>query len=115
MEPVMSQTHETICQTGNLGATQTAVGMSGQASSLEIGDRQLINSTAEPTLPELFESQARQTPDAVALVFEGRELSYRELNDRANQLAHELRAIGVRPEVLVGICLERSVEMVVAL
>ena len=63
---------------------------------------------------ELFETQAAQTPAAVALISEGEQLSYEELNQRANQLAHHLRACGVGPEVLVGICLERSIEMVVA-
>ncbi|HEX2740525.1 MAG TPA: amino acid adenylation domain-containing protein [Rubrobacter sp.] len=64
---------------------------------------------------ELFEEQAGRTPDAVAVVFEEEQLTYRELNRRANQLAHHLRALGVGPEVLVGICVERSLEMVVGL
>ena len=64
---------------------------------------------------QLFEAQVERTPDAVAVVFEGQELSYRELNARANQLAHYLRKRGVGPEVLVGICMERSPEMVVGL
>ncbi len=64
---------------------------------------------------ELFESQAERNPEAIALVFESERLTYKELNKRANQLAHHLRKLGVGPEVLVGICLERSVEMVVAL
>jgi surfactin family lipopeptide synthetase A len=64
---------------------------------------------------ELFEAQAEKTPDAVALMFEDRQLTYRELNRRANQLAHYLRRLGVGPEVLVGICVERSLEMVVGL
>jgi amino acid adenylation domain-containing protein len=66
-------------------------------------------------LPELIEAQVERTPDATALVHEQRELSYRELNVRANQLAHHLRKLGVGPEVLVGICMERSTEMVVGL
>src|SRR3712207_466744 len=64
---------------------------------------------------ELFEEQARRTPDAVAVVFEEEQLSYRELNRRSNQLAHYLRKLGVGPEVLVGVCMERSLEMVVGL
>ncbi|HID30971.1 MAG TPA: non-ribosomal peptide synthetase, partial [Desulfobacterales bacterium] len=62
---------------------------------------------------EVFESQVEQTPDAVAVVFEDKRLSYRELNQQANQLAHYLQKLGVGPEVLVGICVERSLEMVV--
>ncbi|OBQ35366.1 MAG: non-ribosomal peptide synthetase, partial [Anabaena sp. MDT14b] len=64
---------------------------------------------------QLFEAQVEKTPDAVAVVFEDQQLTYRELNQRANQLAHYLQTLGVRPEVLVGICVERSLEMVVGL
>jgi amino acid adenylation domain-containing protein len=64
---------------------------------------------------ELFEAQVECTPDAVALVFEDQQLTYRELNCRANHLAHSLRTRGVGPEVPVGICMERSLEMVVGL
>lgn len=62
----------------------------------------------------LFERQVEQTPDAIAVVFEKEQLTYQELNQRANQLAHYLRLFGVGPEVLVGICVERSLEMVIA-
>ena len=64
---------------------------------------------------ELFEEQARRRPEAVALMFEGEQLTYAELNGRANQLAHYLRKLGVRPETRVAICVERSLEMVVGL
>ena len=60
-------------------------------------------------------AQVEKTPDAIALVFEDQQLTYRELNNRANQLAHYLQKLGVGPEVLVGICVERSIEMVVGL
>ncbi|NEU79519.1 non-ribosomal peptide synthetase [Nostoc sp. UIC 10630] len=63
----------------------------------------------------LFESQAERIPHAVALVYENEQLTYHELNCRANQLAHYLRSLGVGPEVLVGICVKRSPEMVVGL
>ncbi|MGH7829594.1 MAG: condensation domain-containing protein, partial [Candidatus Binatia bacterium] len=66
-------------------------------------------------LHELFEAQAERTPDAVAVVCEGKKLTYRELNRRANRLARYLRNLGVGPEVLVGICMERSLEMVVGI
>jgi amino acid adenylation domain-containing protein/non-ribosomal peptide synthase protein (TIGR01720 family) len=66
-------------------------------------------------LHQLFEEQAARTPDAPALVYEGERLSYRELNERANRLAHLLRGMGVGPESRVGVLLERSTEMVVAL
>ncbi|HEU4881703.1 MAG TPA: amino acid adenylation domain-containing protein, partial [Longimicrobium sp.] len=64
---------------------------------------------------ELVEAQAARMPGAVAVVFEGERVTYAELNARANQLAHHLRALGVGPDVRVGICVERSVEMVVGL
>ena len=62
----------------------------------------------------LIEAQAERAPQAVALVYEDEQLSYQELNSRANQLANHMRARGVRPEVVVAICLERSFEMIVA-
>ncbi len=64
---------------------------------------------------ELFEEQVERTPDAAAVVFEDQILTYRELNTRANQLAHYLRKQGVGPEVLVGICVERSLEMIIGI
>nr|VFJ73107.1 MAG: amino acid adenylation domain-containing protein [Candidatus Kentron sp. FW] len=78
------------------------------------------NDTAAPypkdkCVHELFEEQVARDLDAVAVVFEDEEVSYGELNDRANRLAHRLRALGVGPEMLVGLFVERSVEMVVGL
>ncbi|NBD32275.1 MAG: amino acid adenylation domain-containing protein [Cyanobacteria bacterium] len=64
---------------------------------------------------QLFEEQVEQTPDEVAVVFENQPLTYRELNERANQLAHHLQSLGVKPETFVGVCVERSLEMVIAL
>ena len=66
-------------------------------------------------LHELIEAQVERTPDAVAVVFEDERLTYREVNRRANRLAHRLRKLGVGPEVIVGVFAERSVEMVVGL
>jgi len=64
---------------------------------------------------ELFEMQSLSTPDAVAVIFENQLLTYRELNERANKVAHYLKILGVEPDVLVGICVKRSLEMVVGL
>lgn len=64
---------------------------------------------------QLFEQQVEKTPDAIALVFEKEQLTYYELNQRANQLAHHLQSLGVGSEVLVGIYVERSIEIVVGL
>lgn len=66
-------------------------------------------------LHELFEAQAERTPEAVAVLFENQQLSYGELNRRANRVAHHLCELGVGPEMMVGVLMERSPEMVVAL
>jgi amino acid adenylation domain-containing protein len=64
---------------------------------------------------QLFEQQAQSNPDNIALVFEDETLSYRELNQKSNQLAHKLRELGVTSDTLVGIAVERSLEMVIGL
>ncbi|NER30313.1 MAG: AMP-binding protein, partial [Symploca sp. SIO1C4] len=64
---------------------------------------------------QLFEEQVEKTPKAVAVVFEDEQLTYYELNCRANQLAHYLQSLGVESDVLVGLCVERSLEMVVGM
>ena len=69
----------------------------------------------EKTIHELFEAQAARTPSAPALVSGDQELTYDELNTRANQLAHLLRRRGVGPDVCVGLCMERSAELIVGL
>lgn len=66
-------------------------------------------------LHQLIEAQVEKSPEQAALFFEGRTLTYRELNSRANQLAHQLRHAGVKPNTFVGISMERSLEMVVSL
>lgn len=67
------------------------------------------------SIPELFELQTEQTPDAAALVFNQSQMTYRELNNRANRLALHLQGLGVGPEVLVGMYMERSFDMIVGL
>ena len=77
------------------------------------------NDTTAPipdtSIHELFEVQANKTPDSIALVFEAQQITYRDLNHRADLLAQNLRELGVGPDVLVGICVERSIEMMVGL
>ncbi|QMU70592.1 non-ribosomal peptide synthase/polyketide synthase [Streptacidiphilus sp. P02-A3a] len=95
----------------------------GQIELLDSAERRRVlvewNDTAHAvpsgTLPELFAEQVARTPDAVAVVFEGTAVSYRQLNARANQLAWLLVERGVRPESVVPVLLERSVDMVIAL
>ena len=69
----------------------------------------------ELTLHGLFEAQVERTPEAIAIVFDNERLTYRELNERANQIAHYLRSLSVDAEMLVGICIERSIEMIVGM
>ncbi|AUB35492.1 Glutamate-1-semialdehyde aminotransferase [Nostoc flagelliforme CCNUN1] len=64
---------------------------------------------------QLFEEQVERTPDAVAVVFDNQELTYQELNNRANQLAHYLQELGVKPDTLIGICIERSLDIFVGI
>ncbi|WP_266157605.1 non-ribosomal peptide synthetase [Dyella silvatica] len=77
------------------------------------------NDTAHPstvqTLPQLFAQRVLEAPDAVAAVCDGASLSYAELEARANQLAHQLRSLGVGPDVVVGVCLRRSLDLLVGL
>ena len=90
---------------------------------LDTPERQQVlvewNSTAteypQRSLQELFEEQVERTPDAIAVEYDGRQISYGELNRRANQLAHCLRERGIGRDTMVGICVPRSIEMVVGI
>lgn len=66
-------------------------------------------------IQQLFEAQALRNPEKTAVVFEGTQLTYQELNQRANQLAHYLQKLGVKPDTLVGLYMERSLDMIVGL
>ena len=81
---------------------------------VEWNDTQFVYPTNK-CIHSLFEEQVDKTPHTVAVVFENQQLTYQQLNQKANQLAHYLQTLGVGPEILVGICVERSVEMVVGL
>ena len=81
---------------------------------IEWNDTQ-VDYPQDKCIHQLFEEQCLRTPDAVAVVFENQQLTYHELNCRANQLAHYLQSLGVGADVLVGICVERSLEMIVGL
>ena len=89
--------------------TQTEQQLLGSWNDTEVNYPQAL------CIHQLFEAQVERSPDAVAVVFEAQTLTYRELNHRANQLAHYLQELGVKPEVLVGICVERSLLMVIGL
>ena len=70
---------------------------------------------SDKCIHQLFEQQVQKTPDAIAVVFAEQKLTYQQLNSRANQLAHHLKSLGVKPDTLVGIYVERSLEMMVGL
>jgi amino acid adenylation domain-containing protein len=74
-----------------------------------------ISYSADLCVYQLFEQQAERTPDAVALIHDHETRTYRELNQQSNALAHHLRALGVGPETLVGLCVERGISMVIGL
>ncbi len=78
-------------------------------------DFENIVSSGEACLHQLFEAQVKKTPHLPALIFDDKILTYQEFNHRANQVAHYLKRIGVTPETLVGIFMERSPEMVIAM
>jgi len=95
----------------------------GDLNPLSVTEQELLkgwnNTLAERVSAEcvhhLIEAQVDKTPDAIAVEFEQQTITYRELDRRANQLAHHLRELSVRRDVLVGICLERSIEMFIGL
>ena len=96
------------------GRAAAAAGSGGARSGCwTSGTRRRRSIRAEQCVHELFEEQVERTPEAVAVVFEEQQLTYGELNARANRLAHYLRELGVGPDERVAICVERGLEMVV--
>jgi amino acid adenylation domain-containing protein len=82
---------------------------------LEEWNRTEVDYPLDKCIHQLFEEQVEKTPDNIAVVYEDQQLTYRELNSRANQLAHYLKELAVKPDTLVGICVERSLEMIVGI
>ncbi|MDF5729621.1 MAG: amino acid adenylation domain-containing protein, partial [Rhizonema sp. PD38] len=108
LESILSNLNASISELQIMSATER------QQLLVEWNNTQ-VNYPENQYIHRLFEAQVELTPDAIAVVFEDEQLTYRDLNHHANQLAHYLRSLGVRPEVLVGICVERSLLMVVGL
>ena len=79
------------------------------------GNREEIKGNNDLRIHQLFERQVEKTPNNTAVIFDDESLTYEQLNKKANQLAHYLQKLGVKPETLVGICLEPSLEMVISL
>ncbi|QLE40511.1 amino acid adenylation domain-containing protein [Nostoc sp. C052] len=73
------------------------------------------NYPQDKCIHQLFEAQVEKTPSNIAVIFENQKLTYQELNEQANQLAHYLQKLGVKPEAIVGVCMKRSPEMLIAL
>src|SRR5713226_7237802 len=102
-------------------ARQNEVGENSQALTAHMQQQLMAwNATQQDfpfdvCVPQLVAKQAAATPEAVAIVAGAAQLTYRELNQRANQLAHYLQTLGVGPNTLVGLCVERSLDMVVGL
>jgi amino acid adenylation domain-containing protein len=89
-----------------------------ETEKLQLLQQSIPAKTSPPkdkTLAELFEAQVENSSAAVAIICESQQLTYRELNQRANRLAHRLRGLGVGPDVLVGLCVERSIELVIGM
>ncbi|HWW70056.1 MAG TPA: amino acid adenylation domain-containing protein, partial [Duganella sp.] len=96
-------------------ATLPMLGLAERHQVLVAFNDTAVHYPRERLIHQLFEEQAARLPDATAVIFEDRRLSYGELNERANRLAHYLRERGVRPDSLVAICAERGFEMMVGL
>jgi len=87
----------------------------GHPQALEDWNQTAVDYPKDRCVHELVEAQAERAPEALAAVFNSASLTYRQLNDRANQLAHHLQSLGVGPDTLVAICMERSLDMLVGL
>ncbi|MCI5131178.1 MAG: amino acid adenylation domain-containing protein, partial [Candidatus Electrothrix sp. EH2] len=112
--------HFEVLLTAAVAQPEQPVGRLSILTEQEIRRLQTWNDTAvdfpkNQTVADLFEEQVEKTPENIAVVFEEQELTYRALNRRANQVAHALIERGVQPDTLVGICVERSLEMVIGL
>ncbi|WP_211445288.1 non-ribosomal peptide synthetase, partial [Collimonas humicola] len=108
LEAMVSDDARQIASLPLLGETERQALAAWNATEVDYPER-------ESLLHQLCEAQAARTPDAVAVEQDGQQLSYAELNRQANQLAHYLRGLGVKPDDRVAICAERSLQMVVAL
>ncbi|MCP4261667.1 MAG: amino acid adenylation domain-containing protein [Planctomycetes bacterium] len=107
LEGIINNPAECISQLPLLTETET--------QQLQDWNQTEIDYPKDKTIIDLFQEQVEKTPDNIAVVFEDQQLTYQELNRKANQLAHYLQTMGVGPEVLVGVCMERSVEMIIAI
>lgn len=108
LENIVANPEQLICELSLLTASK-------QEQLIFKFNETLADYPQDASLHQLFEQQVQLTPDSLALISESEELTYRQLNHRVNQLAHYLQKHGVTKEILVAICLERSVDMVVGI
>ncbi|MBD2293367.1 amino acid adenylation domain-containing protein [Anabaena sphaerica FACHB-251] len=108
LEGVVANSQQSLCDLPLLTASE-------RYQLLEEWNNTQVDYPQDQCIHQLFEAQVEKTPDAVAVVFDNQQLTYQEVNTKANQLAHYLQKLGVKPEVLVGICVERSLEMIIAI
>ncbi|MBR8829322.1 MAG: amino acid adenylation domain-containing protein [Gomphosphaeria aponina SAG 52.96 = DSM 107014] len=108
LENIVAEPAERISDLGILTAAE-------QHQLLEEWNNTQTDYPQDKCIHQLFEAQVERTPNAVAVVWENQQLTYQELNQRANQLAHYIKALGVKEEVLVGVCQERSPNLIVSL
>ncbi|WP_426107311.1 amino acid adenylation domain-containing protein [Massilia sp. TSP1-1-2] len=114
LQAAVAQPQCALDQLDMLGASERAQLLYGwNDTAAERGQSGCVDRFTVDSVQQLFEAQVRLTPDAVAVVYEGAQLSYAELNARANQLAHYLRRAGVGPDMTVGLCVERSLDMAI--
>jgi non-ribosomal peptide synthetase component F len=106
--------NETLApETGSNGVARAA---NNKPTPMFVGlNNTRIEFPRDKCIHQIIEEQVRRTPNATAVIFENERLTYRELNGRANQVAHRLRKLGVGPDVLVGLFMERNAELVIGL
>ncbi|WP_273822299.1 non-ribosomal peptide synthase/polyketide synthase [Pseudomonas asplenii] len=116
METALESLVEALEQQPGTAVNRLAVLPAGEREQLVSGlNASAVDHALDPSIHGLFEARVERAPEALALVADGQSLSYRELNRRANRLAHYLREQGVGPDERVAICVERGVEMLVGL
>ncbi|WP_353572344.1 amino acid adenylation domain-containing protein [Candidatus Albibeggiatoa sp. nov. BB20] len=99
----------------NLAIAELSLLTEAEQKQFQIWNNTQADFPQDKCIHQLFEAQVERVPNNIALVFGQQQLTYSELNQRANQLAHHLISLGVQPETLVGICINRSLEMVIGL
>jgi len=104
---------ETVCEDSNQKLSTIQLLTQASSRTVDAISSGTVEDSGQQCIHEMFEAQVERTPAAIAVIHEKEKITYVELNRQANQLANELRELGVGAETLVGICMERSIEMIV--